>query len=109
MKMPVYLSRISFLDFLSLRKLFGAKKFTKLSAPDRIRSVIDITKTRIFRSLESRGDFSFFCIRPKFVEILTILIITIAMAETEDAMLCDIIGMSAGVTALDRQERTAKI
>jgi hypothetical protein len=44
-----------------------------------------------------------------FVEILTILTITIAMAETEDAMLLDIIGnwYISGITALDRQERTA--
>lgn len=35
----------------SQRIFFGAKKFTKISAPDRIRSVIVITMTGFFRSV----------------------------------------------------------
>lgn len=38
---------------------------------------------------------------------MTLFIITIAMAETEDALLREVIGVTAGIKALDRQERTA--
>jgi DUF1009 family protein len=51
---------------------------------------MDITKTGFFGSVESRGDFSFFVFDQKYLELLIIVIN--ATAETEDALLRDIIG-----------------